>query len=261
MITTNRAGQRRGTANVLSKIPAVTRYFWMIKILCASVGAAAVSYLDGTLEFGLANTTFVTGLVLVLVLAIQFGTEHYVAGAYWLCLALFGVLGILIFDDVTQQFGLAAWVGAVVFALGLAVTFVGWFATERNLALRNITTAHRESWYWLAVLFAFALGTGIGDLVADDFQPGSLSSLLLFGSAIAVTAVAYSRFRLPSGVAFWVAFVLTGPLGSSIGDLVARARSHHGLGLGTNRTSLVFLVAIVAVVSYLAISERDVIEG
>ena len=252
------AGERGATARrMLNKVPEVTLFFWIIKILATTVGETFADYLNDTLGWGLTNTTWAMGAALVLVLAVQFRLPSYVPGVYWLAVVLISIVGTLITDNLTDNLGVSLVTTTVVFGAALAATFVVWFALERTLSIHTIVTTRRESFYWLAVLFTFALGTAGGDLVAERLGLGFLTSALIFAGAIAAVTIAHFRFRLNAVAAFWIAYILTRPLGASIGDWLSQPTADGGLGLGTTTTSVAFLAAILATVVYLTITKRD----
>jgi uncharacterized membrane-anchored protein len=170
---------------------------------------------------------------------------------------LISIVGTLITDNLTDNLGVSLVTTTVVFGAALAATFIVWFALERTLSIHTIVTTRRESFYWLAVLFTFALGTAAGDLLAERLALGFLTSALIFAGAIAAVTIAHFRFRLNAVAAFWIAYVLTRPLGASIGDWLSQPTADGGLGLGTTTTSVAFLAAILATVVYLTISKRD----
>src|SRR5262249_44852525 len=147
----------------------------------------------------------------------------------------------------------------IIFAVCLAVAFAWWYGSERTLSIHTIFTTRREAFYWAAVLFTFALGTSAGDLVSERFNVGYLNSVILFGGAIGLVALAHFRFRMNAILAFWIAYILTRPLGASIGDYMSQAKADGGLGLGTTVTSFIFLGTILALVVYLAVTNVDVI--
>src|SRR3954447_23893140 len=242
---------------MLNKVPEVTLYFWLIKVLCTTVGETAADYLNTNLGFGLTGTTYVTGAVLVFVLFLQFRARRYVPGIYWLAVVLISVVGTLITDNLTDNFGVPLTTTTIVFSIALAATFAVWFASERTLSIHTIFTTRREGFYWLAILFTFALGTAAGDLTAEKLGVGYLNSVLMFGSLIAIVAVAHFRLKLNAIVAFWIAYVLTRPLGASIGDYMSQPTSAGGLGLGTTDTSGIFLTAILGLVVYLTVTRTD----
>jgi uncharacterized membrane-anchored protein len=251
--TTTAPDRRR----VLNKVPEVTIFFWIIKILATTVGETAADFLNTNLHMGLTGTTAVMGVLLVVSLVFQFRARKYVPGVYWLTVVLISVVGTLITDDLTDNLGVALETTSVVFALALAVTFAVWYASEKTLSIHTIHTTRREGFYWLAILFTFALGTAAGDLVAERMNLGYWVSAFMFGALIAVVAVAHFAIRLNAVLAFWIAYILTRPLGASLGDYLSQARGDGGLGLGTIVTSALFLVTILIVVVYLSVTKKD----
>jgi uncharacterized membrane-anchored protein len=243
---------------MLNKVPEVTLFFWVIKILATTVGETAADFLNTNLKLGLTGTSLVMGTLLAIVLVFQLKSRKYVPGVYWLAVVMISVVGTLITDNLVDNFGVSLVTTTVVFGIALAATFAAWFAVERTLSIHSIFTSRREGFYWLAILFTFALGTAAGDLAAERLNLGYWVSALMFGGLIAAIAVAHYRFKLNAVLAFWVAYILTRPLGASLGDYLSQTRHDGGLGLGTTGTSAIFLSAILGLVSYLAISRRDV---
>ena len=243
---------------LLNKVPEVTVYFWVIKVLATTVGETAADYLNDTLGLGLTVTSLLMTALLAAALVVQFRARRYVPAVYWLAVVLISVVGTLITDNLTDNLGVSLVTTTVVFAVALGITFAVWHRTEGTLSIHSITTRRRESFYWLAILFTFALGTAAGDLLAERLSLGYLVSAVLFAASIAAVAVARFGFKVDAVLTFWVAYVLTRPLGASIGDYVSQARHDGGLGLGTTGTSALFLVTILGVVTYLARTRRDV---
>jgi uncharacterized membrane-anchored protein len=128
------------------------------------------------------------------------------------------------------------------------------------LSIHSIRTTKREAFYWLAILFTFALGTASGDLVAEKLHVGYFLSVLIFGGIIAAITSAHYRFKMNAILSFWLAYIFTRPLGASLGDLLSQAKDNGGLGLGTVGTSVLFLAAILGLVMYLTSSKRDASE-
>jgi uncharacterized membrane-anchored protein len=243
---------------MLNKVPEITLWFWVIKILCTTVGETAADYLNDTLGFGLSKTSYVMGALLIVALVFQFRLRRYVPGVYWLAVVLISVVGTLITDNLSDNYGVALTTTTIGFAIALAVTFALWYRVEHTLSIHTIFTTRREAFYWLAILFTFALGTAAGDLTAEKLALGYLPSLLLFAGLIVAVTIAHYRFHLNAVLSFWLAYILTRPLGASIGDLLSQAKADGGLGLGTTATSFIFLATITAVVVFLAITKRDV---
>ena len=245
------------TRRLLSKVPEVTVFFWIIKVLATTVGETAADLLNDHLGLGLTGTTLFMSVLLVAALIVQFRSDRYVPAVYWVAVVLISVVGTLAADNLVDNFGVALTTTTVAFAVMLAVTFAAWFRSERTLSIHTIVTPRREHFYWGAILFTFALGTSAGDLVAEELSLGYRVSALIFAALIAGVAVAHYRYRLNAVLAFWSAYVLTRPLGASIGDHLSQPHRHGGLGLGTVKTSAVFLVVIFSLVSYLTATKRD----
>jgi uncharacterized membrane-anchored protein len=242
---------------MLNKVPEVTIFFWIIKILATTVGETAADNLNSSLSLGLTGTTYVMGSLLLIALFFQFRARKYVPGVYWLAVVLISIVGTLITDNLVDNYGVALETTTIVFSIALAATFAAWYASERTLSIHTIFTTRREAFYWLTILFTFALGTAAGDLVAERLGLGFFVSALIFGAMIAAVFIAHVRFRLNAILAFWIAYILTRPLGASLGDLLSQARVDGGLGLGTTVTTVLFLVTILSLVTYLTITRRD----
>src|SRR4051812_18959997 len=252
---------RPGLRQMLNKVPEITLYFWAIKILCTTVGETASDYLSDNVGLGLTNTTFITGALLIATLVFQFRARRYVPGIYWLGIVLISVVGTQITDNLTDNLGVSLVTTTTVFSIALAVVFAVWYASERTLSIHTIYTTRREGFYWLAVLVTFALGTAGGDLAAERLNLGYWVSGLIFAGLIGLVALAHYRFSLNAVAAFWMAYVLTRPLGASVGDYLSQKRVDGGLGLGTTATSIIFLSAILVVVVYLSATRVDVTEA
>lgn len=257
MPATTYAGPR-GLRQMLNKVPEVTLYFWVIKVLCTTVGETASDYLSDNVGLGLTKTTYITAALLAVTLVFQFRLRRYVAPVYWLGIVLISIVGTQITDNLSDNHGVSLVVTTSVFSVVLAIVFAVWWAIERTLSIHTIYTTRREAFYWLAVLFTFALGTAAGDLTAERLNIGYAWSVVLFAGAIVAVAVAHFRFRLNAVLAFWMAYILTRPLGASIGDELSQSRHDGALGLGTTVTSFGFLAAILVVVVFLTITRRDV---
>lgn len=251
-----RPRDKQAARTMLNKVPEVTVFFWVIKILCTTVGESFADYVNETLGFGLRNTTILFTAALIAVLVAQFRLDRYVPGVYWLAVVLISVVGTLATDTLTDTRGVPLAVSSTIFAVALAAVFALWYARERTLSIHTITTTPREGFYWLAVLVTFALGTAVGDwtLELTGWTPGA-AVLLPAGLLLAVLAT----WRLGAGpvLSFWLAYILTRPLGANIGDFLGVSRDEGGLGLGTLWTSVIFLAAILATVIYLTRTHRD----
>ena len=255
-VNTSTSNDLRHLAN---KVPEITLWFWLIKVLCTTVGETFADYLNETLGFGLTNTTLVMSVALVGAMVWQFRSRQYTPFIYWLNVVLVSVVGTLLTDNLTDRFGVSLKLSTSVFVVALAAVFMWWVKSEGTMSIHSIRTRSRESFYWLAILTTFALGTAAGALVSEQFNLGYATAVAVFAGAIAIVIVARTMFKLGAVASFWAAYILTRPLGGSIGDYLSSARADGGVGLGTTGTSVVFLAVILGVIAYLSFSKEDVI--
>ena len=239
-----------GNEQMLNKVPQLTIYFWIIKIMATTVGETVADMLAVKLKLGLVLASLVVGVMLLVALFVQFRSRKYLPAFYWLAVVLISVAGTLITDSLVDKLGVPLWVTTVVFTVALCLTFVAWYAVEKSLSVHTIQTTRRELFYWAAILFTFTLGTAGGDLLSEGAQLGYLVSGLLFAGSIALVTLLYYKAGLNAVLAFWLAYILTRPLGASLGDLLSQPKSDGGLGLGTVLTSVAFLVVIVGLVMF-----------
>ena len=261
-VTTPRADTHAPTPTgaLLNKVPEVTIWFWIIKILCTTVGESFADWISVTLGVGLVSTTVIFTVVLAAVLIWQIRLRRYQAFPYWLTVVVFSVTGTLYTDIGTDQLGIPLALTSTVFAALLTVVFGIWYVRERTLSIHSIVTRPREGFYWLAIFVTFALGTALGDwtLELTGWSPGI--AVLLPALLIASVVIGWKLGANPV-LSFWIAYVLTRPLGANLGDWFASPGADGGLGLGTAVTSIVFLTSILATVVYLTIKRPDVAEN
>ena len=238
-------------ASIPNRVPKITADFWLIKLMAVTMGETAADYLNVNLGIGLTNTSLIMTAVLIGALVLQFRQKRYVPWSYWLAVVLISIVGTLVTDNLVDNFGVPLMVTTVMFTIALAVTFALWYAAEGTLSIHSIKTTRREAWYWLAILFTFALGTAAGDLVAEKFGLGYLSTGILFGMIIGSLTLGYYFLGLDSILGFWLVYIFTRPLGASFGDLLSQDRTYGGFGFGTVITSALFLGAIIAIVAYM----------
>ncbi len=244
---------------LLSKVPEVTVWFWVIKILCTTVGESFADWINMTLGVGLVLTAVIFTGVLAAALAWQMSLKRYVPFAYWLTVVVLSVTGTLYTDILTDQLGVPLVISTSVFAAVLAMVFGIWYARERTLSIHSIVTLPRESFYWLAILVTFALGTAIGDWTLELTGWGPGISVLLPAGLIVAILIGW-RLGANAVLSFWLAYILTRPLGANLGDWLASPHSERGMGLGTALTSIIFLALILATVIYLTLTRADVLE-
>lgn len=226
-------------------------FFWIIKVLSTTVGETFADFLATKLGLGLITTSYVMSGLFLVALAVQLTRKRYIPRVYWTVVVLVSVVGTLVSDTLVDKLGLGLQTTTIAFSAALAVVFALWYVSEKTLSVHWIATTKRELFYWSAILFTFALGTSAGDLIAEKSGAGYALAALIFASLIGLTAVAYYGLRLNAILAFWLAYILTRPLGASMGDLLSQPHKAGGLDLGTTVTSAIFLSVIVALVAYL----------
>ncbi|RUM23913.1 hypothetical protein EFQ99_18205 [Rhizobium vallis] len=240
-------------AVVYNRVPRVTADFWLIKLMAVTTGETAADYLNMQMGLGLTATSLIMSAILAGALVWQFAQKKYVPAAYWLSVVLISIVGTLITDNLVDNFNVPLLHTTIAFSIALALTFLLWFQTERTLSIHSIFTNRREAFYWLAILFTFALGTAAGDLVAEKFALGYLATGILFGMIILSFSIGYFFLGLDPILGFWLVYILTRPLGASFGDLMSQPEQYGGLGLGTIITSAIFLAAIVTIVAFMSL--------
>ena len=236
-------------SQMLNKVPEVTAIFWVIKILSTTVGETGADYLAVHVGLGATTTAVIMVCLLAIALILQLRGRRYVPWMYWLTVVLVSIVGTQITDLLTDKLEISLYLSTAVFACALAATFAIWNGAERTLSIHTIVTTRRELFYWAAILFTFALGTAAGDLATEALGLGFQIGVLAFGGLIAIIATAYYLGANPV-LTFWLAYILTRPLGASLGDLLSQSRNYGGVGLGTIYTSIAFLTVIVALVTW-----------
>ncbi|MCW2864069.1 MAG: putative rane-anchored protein [Actinoallomurus sp.] len=242
---------------MLSKVPEVTAYFWVIKVLTTGMGETTSDYLAHRL--GPIVAVGLAGVVLAAALVLQLSVRRYVAWIYWSAVVMVSVFGTMAADVLHVGLGVPYVVSTAFFVVALAAVFALWYVSEKTLSIHSIFTWRREVFYWATVMATFALGTAAGDMTAVSIHLGYLTSGVMFAVLMAVPALAYWRLGLNPVFAFWFAYVVTRPLGASFADWLGVSRARGGLALGTGPVSLALTVVILGFVGYLAMSRKDVV--
>lgn len=244
----------------LNKVPEVTLSFWIIKVMSTTVGETFADFLAVDIGWGLGITSVVMALLLAAALTLQMRKRECEPWVYWLCVVLVSILGTQITDILTDELNISLYASTAAFSLLLIGNFAAWYALERTLSIRRIVTARRELFYWTTVLCTFALGTAAGDLATEALGLGFDLGTLIFSALIAACLLAW-RLGVNTVLVFWVAYILTRPLGASLGDLLTQSRDYGGLGMGASWTSAIFLCVIfilVAVAQFGAVQAKRV---
>lgn len=246
-------------AQAARKVPEVTIFFWIVKLLTTGMGETTSDYLVYHINPYLAVTLGAVGLVVALVL--QFTVRRYIAWVYWLAVVMVAIFGTMAADVVHIVLGVPYLVSSLCFAAALAIIFACWYVSEKTLSIHSITTRRRELFYWFTIMATFALGTAVGDMTASTMNLGYLDSGILFAVLFALPALGYWLLGLNEILAFWFAYIMTRPLGASFADWLGKPQSFSGLGLGTGPMSLVLAVLIVGFVGYLTLTRKDVAQA
>lgn len=244
------------STTLFNRVPKVTVDFWFIKLMAVTMGETAADYLAKNMGLGLTGTALLMSAVLGVALFFQFAQKKYIPSFYWTAVVLISIVGTLITDCLLDVFGVPLITTTIIFTVILAATFAIWYAAEKTLSIHSIFTTRREIYYWLAILFTFSLGTAAGDMVAERFSLGYLATGLLFAAIVGSFAIGYYVLKLNGILMFWLAYIFTRPLGASFGDLLSQPKDYGGLGLGTVITSVIFLTAIIAIVTYMSLTHE-----
>jgi uncharacterized membrane-anchored protein len=245
---------------MLNKVPEVTLVFWTIKIMSTTVGETGADYLAVHVGLGATVTGLLMAALLAAALLIQLSMNRYVPWIYWLTVVLVSIVGTQITDFLSDKLDISLYASTAAFSVVLATIFAVWYAVERTLSIHTIVTTRRELFYWAAILFTFALGTAAGDLATEALGLGFNVGVVIFAALIAAVAGAYA-LGVDAVLTFWIAYILTRPLGASLGDLLSQAHEYGGFGLGAIYTSLVFLTVIIALVAWLSCEGRSYEQG
>lgn len=236
---------------VYNRVPKVTVDFWLIKLMAVTVGETAADFLSANLGLGLSKTSWLMSGLLIAALFAQFAQRKYVPWIYWVTVVLVSIVGTLITDNLVDHLGVSQQAASIGFGVALAATFAVWYMVERTLSIHTIYTTRREVFYWLAILLTFALGTAAGDLAAEGLKLGYLQAGLMYGAIIGLIAFGYFLRKVDAILAFWLAYIVTRPMGASFGDLLSQSVKDGGLGFGTVITSALFLAVIAGVIVYM----------
>jgi len=241
---------------LVNRVPEVTLVFWILKILATTVGETAADVLSTTFKLGTVVTSYVMAVFLLISLVFQLRARRYVPPIYWIVVVFISVVGTLISDNLVDNLGVPLATTSLIFTVALVAVFIIWYLSEHTLSVHTIYTVGRELFYWAAILFTFSLGTSAGDLLSERLGLGYPLSALMFAGAIALIYLAYRVRVMNEVLAFWLAYILTRPLGASVGDLLTQEKNAGGLGLGTIPISVVCLLGIVVGVIHLSREEK-----
>lgn len=239
---------------LINRVASLSILFWIIKIVSTTVGETAADYVATNLNLGLINTTIVMGIITILVVIWNFKQKKYFPPSYWSLIVMMSIEGTLITDLLVDTLGVSLLALDVVFGIAMGLLFFFWHKKENTLSIHEINNDNREKFYWIIVLTTFALGTGVGDTVSEYLSVGYFYSLLLFGSIFILAGILYFFKIINAVLAFWIAFIVTRPIGASLGDLFIQTPKDGGLGISVGTINSIFFIVIIASVSYLTLS-------
>lgn len=241
---------------LINRVASLGILFWIIKILSTTVGETAADFVSVNLKFGLSVTAILMGAITILVAIWNFKQKKYYPPAYWSLIVMMSIEGTLITDFLVDQLNVSLLTLDVLFTIAMLLVFYFWYKKEHTLSIHDINNDNREKFYWIIVLTTFALGTGVGDTVSEYLSVGYFHSFIIFGS-IFILAGVLRYFQIISAVlAFWIAFIVTRPIGSSLGDLFIQAPKDGGLGIGIGIINIAFFSVIIASVLYLTFFKK-----
>jgi uncharacterized membrane-anchored protein len=240
---------------ILQKVPEITLFFWIVKLLTTAMGESTSDYLVYHMDPHVA--VILGGIGLIAALILQLVVRRYVAWVYWLAVVMVAIFGTMAADVMHIVLGIPYLDSTTFFAVALIIIFVLWYASEKTLSIHSITTRRRELFYWATVIATFALGTAAGDMTAATFKLGYFASAILFAELFALPALAYWLLRFNGIAAFWLAYIMTRPLGASIADWLGKPYL-GGLGFGDTWIALILTILIIICVGYLTITRVDI---
>jgi len=243
---------------VLSKVPAVTLGFWVVKILATTLGETGGDTVTMTLNWGyLAGTALFLSLLIVLVL-LQVAAKRFRPFLYWATIIASTTAGTTLADFATRSLGIGYVGGSTLLLALLIASLAAWYASEKSISVETVNTPKVEAFYWTTITFSQTLGTALGDWMAaspDDpaattgsLDLGYVGGALVFGVALAICAALYFRTKISRTVLFWIAFILTRPLGATVGDFLDKPLDHGGLALSRPTASAVLAAGIMILI-------------
>jgi uncharacterized membrane-anchored protein len=252
------AGPGKSSAQfVMRKLPHITLLFWVLKIVATTLGETGGDLLAQTLHVGYLVSTLIFFVLLLVAVVFQLNAGRFHPAIYWTVIALTSTAGTTLSDLMNRTAGFGYAGGALVLSTGLAIVFILWWRSGQTLDVENVATLRGELLYWIAIVFSNSLGTSSGDFLADVVGLGFRDSALLLSGIMLALLAAHYFTRINSMVLFWIAFVLTRPLGATGGDSLSKPHELGGLGWGTEWTSAALLGALIALIIYQTIHIRS----
>ena len=241
---------------VMRKLPHITLLFWVLKIAATTLGETGGDLLAQTMHVGYLVSTVIFFALFLIAVTFQLKARRFHPAIFWTVIALTSTAGTTLSDLMNRTGGIGYTRGALVLTAGLAIVFVIWWRSGQTLDVENVATFRGELLYWVAILFSNSLGTSSGDFLADSVGLGFRDSALLLSVIMLALLAAHYFTRINGMVLFWIAFVLTRPLGATAGDFLSKPRDHGGLALGTMWTSAALLATLIGLITYQTVHIR-----
>ncbi|MDF3335862.1 hypothetical protein P3H80_00425 [Mycolicibacterium septicum] len=242
---------------VMRKLPHVTVLFWNLKIVATTLGETGGDLLAQTLNVGYLVATLIFCGFLIVAVSVQLAARRFHPAIFWTVIALTSTAGTTLSDLMNRTGGVGYTGGAAILTTGLIIVFIIWWRSGQTLDVENVATFRGELLYWIAILFSNSLGTSSGDFLADSLGLGFRDSALVLSAIMAALLAAHYLTRINGMLLFWIAFVLTRPLGATVGDFLSKPRDHGGLEWGTMWTSATLLATMIALIIYQSIQIRQ----
>ncbi len=232
-----------------SKVPQVTLAFWVAKIIATTLGETGGDAVSMSMNLGYLAATGIFAVVFLVALALQVGARRYHPATYWFLIVATTTVGTTISDYLDRTAGLGyPLASALLLSLVIAILIV-WRVTTGSISVAHIADRRNEIFYWAAITVSNTLGTALGDYTSDSLEMGFVGGAMIFGGLIALVALLYFATKIPRAILFWTAFILTRPLGATLGDIVTKPLSHGGLNLDRIESSVVLLAAMALAVA------------
>jgi uncharacterized membrane-anchored protein len=241
----------------LSKVPQVTLAFWIVKILATTLGETGGDALSMTLDLGYAVSSLIFLGFFAVTLGAQMKASRYRPTLYWAVVVATTTVGTTTSDYLDRTLGLGYIKSSIALLCLVLLVLAAWRFTTGAIAVDHITTRGNELFYWLTILVSNTLGTALGDFTATDLGLGFERGALLFAGLIALVAAAHYFTKIPGSVLFWAAYILTRPLGATLGDTLTKPHAEGGLALGRITSSLVIAVAMIVAIGVTSLRKRD----
>ena len=235
-------------AGALSKVPEVTLGFWVIKILATTLGETGGDSVTMSMNLGYAVGSFIFLGIFVIAVIAQIAASKFHPFVYWTTIVATTTLGTTMADYVDRSLGIGYFGGSSILLAGLLVSLAAWRWSEGSINVNTVATPRVEMFYWVAILFSQTLGTALGDWMADTNGLGYEGGAVVFAAGLAVIAAAHYYAAISRTLLFWAAFILTRPLGATLGDLLDKPLNHGGLAISRYLASGILAGVIVALI-------------